>query len=379
MSAPKKVDARAYTPGLICADNVHIHKTRELPLNGENLVDVGAEVTALQPVLRASVPGELYILRIAERMGFDALDLKGKLRVKVGDKIERGQLLCEVRSFFGLFPARFESPVAGTVEFYTEALAHLGVRAEPMPIEVAAFINGTVTEVQAGKSVTIDACVGMLQGIFGVGGERFGEIFALDVPADTIVGAANLNQLDLKNKIIIGGAQFDISALKAAAEAGAIGVVTGSIDADTLHEFVGHEIGVSITGDEDVPLTLFVTEGFGKLSLSARAVEWAKRHHENPASITGATQVRAGALRPELIVSRPELVSCLGTPEDLPTLQVGAKARMIRVPYFGQIGTITELPTEPELIPTGAKVRVLRVKLDDGKVVTVPRANVELV
>jgi hypothetical protein len=42
------------------------------------------------------------------------------------------------------------------------------------------------------------------------------------------------------------------------------------------------------------------------------------------------------------------------------------------------MGVIEELPHELVRIETGASVRVLRAKLDDGRQVTVPRANVEL-
>ena len=58
---------------------------------------------------------------------------------------------------------------------------------------------------------------------------------------------------------------------------------------------------------------------------------------------------------------------------------LGVKVRMIRVPYFGMYGEIVELPDKLEEIPSGARARVVRVKIGDGSVVTVPRANIELV
>ena len=52
---------------------------------------------------------------------------------------------------------------------------------------------------------------------------------------------------------------------------------------------------------------------------------------------------------------------------------------MIRVPLFGVYGNVVELPDSLEEIPSGARARVVRVKLEDGSIVTVPRANIELV
>jgi hypothetical protein len=60
------------------------------------------------------------------------------------------------------------------------------------------------------------------------------------------------------------------------------------------------------------------------------------------------------------------------------SLSVGARVRVIRVPYFGAQGVVTDLPHELAPIETGAFVRVLAATLDDGRQVTVPRANVEL-
>ena len=80
-------------------------------------------------------------------------------------------------------------------------------------------------------------------------------------------------------------------------------------------------------------------------------------------SINGATQVRAGATRPEIIIPRKDSADNSSELEQK-FLEVGASIRIIRVPNFGAFGEITELPSKPEKIPTGAKVRVLRAKLE---------------
>ena len=119
-------------------------------------------------------------------------------------------------------------------------------------------------------------------------------------------------------------------------------------------------------------------EGFGDLAISKRILELAKDCNGFNCSINGATQVRAGATRPEIIIPRKDKTESTKDVEQK-FLEIGANIRIIRVPNFGAFGEITELPSKPEKIPTGAKVRVLRARLENGKVVTVPRANVELV
>ena len=370
---------QAYTPALEVSARKKIRKVRELPLPGRALVKVGDRVEVDTPVLAAELPGTIDIIRVADRLGLEPERALAGLKVKIGDRVEQKALLCEVKSFFGLFTSSVHSPSAGTVEFLTESNAHLGIRHPPIPFSVEAYIQGTIVEVEEKKSVTIETEGAMIQGIFGVGGERFGIVHVLNVPPDQEVGPAALTAAgELRGKILIGGRSFTNQALQDAARAGAVAVITGSIDAQTLRQFVGHEIGVSITGDENVPLSLIVTEGFGALPISERIVALAKTLEGKRGSLSGATQVRAGALRPELIV--PNLDAAVDVAHESENiLDVGRKVRVIRVPYFGSFGTVSELPHSPEKVESGAVVRVARLKLDDGRAVTVPRANVELV
>jgi hypothetical protein len=60
-------------------------------------------------------------------------------------------------------------------------------------------------------------------------------------------------------------------------------------------------------------------------------------------------------------------------------MEVGSTVRVIREPFFGRLGQVTALPSEPALIETGARVRVLDIALEGGTETTLPRANVELV
>jgi transcription antitermination factor NusG len=100
------------------------------------------------------------------------------------------------------------------------------------------------------------------------------------------------------------------------------------------------------------------------------------------ASISGATQIRAGVIRPEVVIP---LDGAGGESEEkrreAPStgLVVGSSVRVIRVPYFGRIGKVTSLPPELQKLGSEAMVRVLGVEFEDGSSAVVPRANVELI
>jgi predicted ThiF/HesA family dinucleotide-utilizing enzyme len=374
--------ASAYTPGLLITRNHTIRKTRDLPLPGQAVVQVGDKVNYDTKVLEADLPGDLAILRLAERMGIDAIDVVSGLKVSEGDKVHKGDLLCEVKYFFGLARSEYRSQFDGTVEFFTENNGHLGIRHKSVPISIPAYISGEVVEVEPTKSVTIETKAAVIQGIFGVGGERNGIIVPIDVACDKIVDASIISNAQIpKNAVLVGGSTFSIEALEEAAKHNVAGIITGSIDSETLAKFVGYEIGVSITGDEQVPFTLIVTEGFGLLPISSRIIEIMHELQGKEASINGATQVRAGAMRPEVIVPSANGVSESTRENNELSMQlsIGTRIRIIRVPYFGAFATVIELPEAPTKIESGAVVRVLKATLDNGSEVIVPRANVELI
>ena len=150
-------------------------------------------------------------------------------------------------------------------------------------------------------------------------------------------------------------------------------------DDQDLKDFLGYDLGVAITGSEKKGITVIVTEGFGEISMALRTFELLKKHEGHVASVNGATQIRAGVMRPEIIIPLEE-----GTIKDEPGhaggyLEIGKTLRIIRDPYFGMIGKVSALPPNPQVLGSGSKARVLEVELNSGESVIVPRANVELI
>ena len=130
-------------------------------------------------------------------------------------------------------------------------------------------------------------------------------------------------------------------------------------------------------------MTLIITEGFGELPMSPRALKLLSGLAGQRASINGATQVRAGAVRPEVIVSLAGTgaagQSSPGEDSSQSILQKGSRVRIIRYPWFGKQGTVEDLPSQRIRLETGTLSRVAVVKLEDGDSITASRANLELI
>jgi hypothetical protein len=370
----------AYTPGLTVSANTVILKTRRLPIKGEVLVQEGDLVQPDTVVARALLPGILQTVRVAQILGIEPKQIHSALKVKEGDTVEKDQVIAETKGFLGLFRGVAKSPVAGTVELISEVTGHVGVRQPPTVIDVNAYVQGRVVKVLPQEGAVIETQGALIQGIFGVGGERRGTLRVLVSSPNETLTAQHIPD-DVAGQILVGGAAVEADAITRAAERGAVGIVAGGVRDTDLIRYLGRDIGVAITGSEDIPLSIIVTEGFGAIQMASRTFRLLKSLEGKTASINGATQIRAGVIRPEIIVPLEDPTRLPESPpaREAQTLDIGSAVRIIREPYFGRLGTVVELPPELMEIESGTHARVLKAKLDDGTVAVVPRANVEII
>lgn len=372
--------AHAYTPGLKVLAYTVLTKERRLPLPGEILVSKGTKVSAEQVVARTNLPGNVQTVNVAGLLGVLPDETEDAMLKKVGDVVAKDEVIAQSKGLFGLFKSQVKSPIRGEVESISKITGQVILREPPIPVEVIAYIDGTVTDTIKSEGVTIETKGSFIQGIFGIGGETIGTLeMAVDNP-DTVLTEKEIDK-SFRDKIIIGGSLATREALEQARNVGVKGIVVGGIEDQILKKFMGYDIGVAITGSENVGLTLIFTEGFGKCRMADRTFSLLKSLSGKKSSINGATQIRAGVMRPEVIVPL-ETAPPSKKAKDISTgtgLDIGMLVRVIREPYFGLIGKVVNLPVELARVETESKVRVLEVELADKKRVTLPRANVEII
>ncbi|HTM23167.1 MAG TPA: hypothetical protein VL172_21750, partial [Kofleriaceae bacterium] len=136
----------AYTPGLTVTGQALVRKQRRLPLPGTVLAVVGQKVRAGDVVARTDLPGKVHLMNFANLLGVLPDELAATLRVEEGARIARKQLLAEHRGFFGLSRSVVESPIDGTLESVSRITGQAVLREAPQPVEVKAYIDGTVVE-----------------------------------------------------------------------------------------------------------------------------------------------------------------------------------------------------------------------------------------
>ncbi|MEO0096669.1 MAG: hypothetical protein ABIK78_01065 [candidate division WOR-3 bacterium] len=372
--------AHAYIPGLKVTDFTLIRKERRLPLPGEILVKIGEEVKGEDIVAKTYLPGNVQTVNVAGLLNIPPEDIREVMIKKEGDDVEKDEVIAYTKSFFGLFKSYVRSPVKGKIESVSEITGQVIIREPPQPVQVSAYIDGVVKEIIQNEGVVIETYASLVQGIFGIGGETRGILKVVASNPNEVLTEESINE-DCKGKILVGGSLVTKEALKKAREFGVKGIVVGGIEDETIKNFLGYDIGVAITGQENCNLTLVTTEGFGRMKMAERTFSLLSSLEGKIASMNGATQIRAGVIRPEVIVVKKDTFN----KDDKDSfkysqgLEIGTPVRIIREPYFGMIGKVVSLPVELQKIETESYVRVLEVELEDKRRVIIPRANVEII
>ena len=371
--------AHAYTPGLKVLQRTSVDKERRLPLKGDVLVEAGKTVVPDDIVARTYLPGNVQMVNIANLLNIDAQDIAEVMLVDIGSEIKEGELLAETKGLFGFFKSSAVSPVDGVLESISDVTGQVVLREVPIPVEIDAYMNGEVASVLEEEGVVVTSNAVFIQGIFGMGGENRGELRVLvdnredELTPEMIPG-------DVNGAVIVGGSFISLEAYKKAISVGAAAVVVGGFNYHDLKDVLGYTLGVAITGSENLGTSLILTEGYGRIPMGNRCFELLKQHNEKFTSVNGSTQIRAGVIRPEIVIplTADDSMESKTDKDTTSGISSGSLVRVIRAPYFGDIGTVVSLPSELQQMESETMVRVAEVKIG-GETLVIPRANLEMV
>ncbi|MCH7471613.1 hypothetical protein IIA79_01485 [bacterium] len=374
--------AHAYVPGLRVAELTRLRRERLLPLKGDVIVEQGQRVQAEDVVARTELPGPVKTVNVVNLLGIDPSQVGEFMLKKAGESFEEGEVIAQNRPLFGMkfLQTRIVAGFDGTVDNVSTVTGQVLLRHPPRRVEVHAYIDGVVVETRPREGVVVEAVGAVIQGIFGIGGETAGELAVAVEGPDDVLDAGRI-KAEHQGKILIGGSLFTGSAFSRAKEVGVKGVIVGGFHDKNLREILGRDLGVAITGAEQLGLTLVMTEGFGKIAMADRTFALLEKREGSRASISGATQIRAGVIRPEVIIPLPESAERGQKEQEQENTgtRIGDFVRCIREPYFGKLGKVKQLVSELQVVQSETKVRVLEVEFADGSTAIVPRANIEMI
>ncbi len=327
----------------------------------------------------------VVIVNVSKKLDVSPLLLRAYMRFREGDEVRQGAIIADAPGGMGIDYCY--APATGVIEKICTRTGTVTILRPAKPTEVNAYLQGLVTEVIADRGARVEATVDFVQGVFGLGFENYGPLRVVAKTADAIVGADEITA-EHAGAVLVGGAGASLEALRKALDLGVAGLITGGANHADLAKLLGRDIGVGITGQEDLALTVILTEGFGTMPMAADTFELLRGAEGRLASINGSTQVRAGVVRPEIVIARPDgdggppprpVEECLFEREHQKgEAALGSKVRIVRNPNFGKWGKVIALPDEPVAFETEAKLPAAEVELDDGSRLFVPLANLEV-
>jgi hypothetical protein len=218
----------------------------------------------------------------------------------------------------------------------------------------------------------------LIQGVFGVGGYQHGPILVV-TQSETHPLLPELIKPEHEGCIIAGGYGFSLESLERARRLGVKGIIVGSTHKSVLDRWLGYSLGTAVTGMENT-LTLMLTEGFGSVPMSPTTFAILSNLHGMSAYLDGSTKVRAGVIRPELLVPHQGAPALSGPVTWGEELRAGQLVRLIRTPRFGQMAQVVDAEPFLHRLPTEATVLAVTVRiLETRQEVAVPLANLELI
>lgn len=247
-----------------------------------------------KPFINVNVAGELiippHLLRTA-------------MRLKPGDEVRQGMVLAAVPDTFRGMRCSY-APASGIISAVCLKSGRVTILRPSRPTAVTAYLGGHIERVVPEFGAVVKGEAARIEGVFGIGFENTGQLRRLvDGPEDEL-DARDIDA-NCRGKIIVGGSYVGLEALRRALAVGATGVICGGVDQIDLVSLVGRELNTAQTGQEDIALSIVITEGFGHFPMDRRAFALLGAHEGEVASLNGTTQVRAGAIRPEVIISLP--------------------------------------------------------------------------
>lgn len=236
--------------------------------------------------------GRPIVVNLTERLLMNPKNALRRFRFNKGDFVRKDTVLAEI---FGSNIKLVKSPINGFVKEIDAKSGCVTIQYDMKPLETKAYLSGRVISSDKENKVTIEGRGYRLQGVIGFGGECVGKL-------SIVTDISGLKE-EHRERIVLVQNALDEPFLKKAAELGIKGIIAPSMDNDEWIKFYGKEMGVALTGDEDIPFSIVLMMGFGKYLITDDIINFFNTYRDAFISINGRTQIRAGITRPEIVIS----------------------------------------------------------------------------
>jgi len=356
---------------------------RRLPSRGEVLVKAGDRVEPSTIIASGEQVPRSITINVARDLHLEPGLTQERLVKDPGQAVTAGEAIARRRR--GLRTQTVRSPIGGTFTRFDALTGTALIRPAAVRVEVVAHITGVVEEIEQALGATIRTFGSRFFGAVGVGDEAFGVLKLVGTDRQRPL-SPELIDGRMGRAILAVGGTVNAATLTKAVQAGVRGVICGSIEEHELAKFLqANDPNIWRVGLPDwrlptvgAPLTLVVTEGFGRTPMAPPLYETLVAGDGLQIAISGFTRLTGGMRRPEVIVlSRSGGRGGEEASLPLASLEPGTTVRLLDHDHLGVLATVAEAPRRQRL-EGDLILDVLAVTLASGQRMRVPTANVEV-
>ena len=336
-----------------------VRRERTLPHPGKVLARTGQKVSALDVLAETNINPEYQWLDIAHMLGISPAKTERYMQCQAGDQLARGDVIAGP---YGISNRVVRAPkecrviLAGDGQVLLEEVAK--------PFQLQAGIPGDVVELIPDFGAVIETTGALIQGVWGNGLINYGLMAVLAKKPDHPLVASDLD-VSLRGSVVLSGPCQDVEALKLADELSLRGMILSSISLDL----------VPVASKAHYPIILI--EGFGVRPYNPAAYKLLVTNNRREVALNAEDWNAFTGARPEIVIPLPA-PGRTTAPAETGAFGPEKVVRVLRAPHNGQIGTIVSLKGNTSF-PIGLYDNALEVRLDDGNVLDLPMANLELI
>jgi hypothetical protein len=334
-------------------------RERLLPMSGRVLARRGQMVSPVDVVAVAVLNPEHMLLDIARGLDTSASQADKLLQCKAGDEVGEGDILA---GRLGMGRRVVRAPHPGQVMVAGEGQVLLQLDGQPQ--ELKAGYPGQVVDLIGERGVIIEGTGALIQGVWGNGQINYGLLNIQTLTPDARLTAGQLDD-SLRGTVIFGAICNDEDVLHAAEELPVRGLILASMDSAL----------VPVAQRLSYPIVLI--EGFGHLPLNPVAFKLLASCERCEVAVNAEAWNHLTGTRPEIVFPAPAQ-SIVELPLAGGGFSQGQRVRMTSRPYQGQLGTLAALHPDLTSLPSGLSAPAADVRLENGEIILIPLANLEI-
>jgi hypothetical protein len=263
---------------------------------------------------------------------------------KVGDRVNYGETIGgkAVVPMVPYYKNKIEAPCTGTIMKIDDKEGKIWIQKDLPTVETKAFYWGRVKRLIPEYGIDIEFGGYVLECMYGIGEISWGKL-------------VKNNGYEVSGNIIYSD-HISTNDVEMIIRSQPAGIITGAANYEVIDIFAEKKIA------------LVVIEGFGELQISSNFRAIIETSMGRNVLLKGATQMRAGVIRPEIIIpSEHEYYDIKQREKDI---------KIIWGKYYGRIGKIKGPPFQGET-SAGIKTWLTTLVLEKNEEITIPCNNAE--